>query len=489
MWRASFASSSPWSGLPPGPTELPSQEEMGDRSAADRRTQEGAAQRCARPFAAAFASTFQHQLPFGLDKHSFTGAPFSNGLINSSDVEDVMSELIRVGGCENPQRRGDVVFIHGLNGDPRDYWGLPGSYWPSWLGEDVGEVGVWSLGYENAALKPRTFSVLRPFLGRGFAMPLIDRAKNVLLTLEVNGIGHKPLVFITHSMGGLLVKQVLRTANDGLLPSYERTLLQNTKGVCFIATPHIGADLAKWVSYFRVLLDTNVSVEELRPHESLLRNLKEWYVNFVTRTEVGMGTLTFFEMKPLAGSGLVVEPGDAHSGVPHSGHFPLDEDHRTICKPQSKQSEIHLKTVSFVDACLRVVLPYRFLVTDRPDSRGGGQSFFVIEVGPHEGVWCPFLAAIPSGEKNQVGLEIRRCPKGNMPSGGVQMDIAHIRTKGISDDGLWYFISQGDEATPSYSYFITCRALPTVLVFGVDGGHPRYCVTFNGNGGTTHRKL
>ena len=36
----------------------------------------------------------------------------------------------------------------------------------------------------------------------------------MLLRFEVDRIGEKPLVFITHSMGGLLVKQLLRTANE-----------------------------------------------------------------------------------------------------------------------------------------------------------------------------------------------------------------------------------------------------------------------------------
>jgi hypothetical protein len=92
-----------------------------------------------------------------------------------------MAELVPVHGCGNPGRSGDVVFVHGLNGDPRDYWGGPGSHWPTWLGEDLPDVGIWSLGYENAALKPRRFSLAHLVLQRGFAMPLLDRAKNAPL--------------------------------------------------------------------------------------------------------------------------------------------------------------------------------------------------------------------------------------------------------------------------------------------------------------------
>jgi hypothetical protein len=66
-------------------------------------------------------------------------------------------------------------------------------------------------------------------------------------------------------MGGLLVKQLLRTANDSTDPK-SRAVLERMRGVCFIATPHIGSDLAKWGTYFRTLLGTNVSMRS--PHET-----------------------------------------------------------------------------------------------------------------------------------------------------------------------------------------------------------------------------
>ena len=90
--------------------------------------------------------------------------------------ERTTAELIQVRSCDNPQRHGDVISVHGFNGNPKEYWGIPGSHWPTWIGEALPDVGVWSLGYENAGFKPRTLSVLRPLLGRGFAMPLTDRA-------------------------------------------------------------------------------------------------------------------------------------------------------------------------------------------------------------------------------------------------------------------------------------------------------------------------
>ena len=259
-------------------------------------------------------------------------------------------ELLAVQECENQHCAGDVIFVHGLNGNARDYWcheGKPENFWPAWLGEDLPNVRVWSLAYENAAFQSRKLSLLRGSGYRGFAMPLSDRAKSVLLHLEVAGLGERPLVFITHSMGGLLVKQLLRTASENPAHKPWTAVLKNTRGVCFIATPHIGADLARWASYFRTILGTNVSTRELEPHGPLLRELNEFYRNFVTRKGVNITTLSFFEKKPLFGETLVVAEGDADPGVPQAGLYPLGDNHLSICKPRSRSAPIHGKLVAF----------------------------------------------------------------------------------------------------------------------------------------------
>jgi pimeloyl-ACP methyl ester carboxylesterase len=268
-----------------------------------------------------------------------------------------MAELVKIRGCDRPDRRGDVIFVHGLNGNPREYWcspGEPDKFWPAWLGEDVSEAGVWSLGYENAALTPRRWSVARWFLQGGFAMSLVERADNVLLELVSKRVGERPLVFVTHSMGGLLVKQLIRAANDSA-DARQRAIVEQTRGVCFIATPHIGADPAKWASYFGKLLGTTVAMAELKSHAPHLLNLNQWYRNFVSREHCSIKTLTFYEKKPLPVIGLIVAEGDADPGVADAGIFPLDEDHISICKPGSKNPQIHQAVRDFIRRdCLRL---------------------------------------------------------------------------------------------------------------------------------------
>lgn len=178
-----------------------------------------------------------------------------------------MDGLQKISGCDSPNRAADIIFVHGLDGDACTTWhpkDRPDAFWPAWLGEDIPAVGVWSLGYAVSASA-----------WKGHTMPLADRATNILDWLELDGIGCRPVMFICHSLGGLLVKQVLRHAGDFGNPAWKAVATQ-TKAVVFLSTPHSGADLASWVQYIGGLLRATVSVEELEAHHPRLRELNLW---------------------------------------------------------------------------------------------------------------------------------------------------------------------------------------------------------------------
>jgi hypothetical protein len=119
--------------------------------------------------------------------------------------------------------------VHGLGGDPLTTWRSgedESSSWPHWLAEDKefgARIGVWSLGHAtvNPLQRPR---LKKPFLSKtdpeaGTAMPLPMRAVNALDRLAREGIGYRPVCFITHSLGGLLVKSILSQAGRMRLPT------------------------------------------------------------------------------------------------------------------------------------------------------------------------------------------------------------------------------------------------------------------------------
>ena len=254
-----------------------------------------------------------------------------------------MSGLTKVGGCENAARAGDVVFVHGLDGDARTTWqaaGKPENFWPAWLAEEMPEVGVWSLGYEASSMA-----------WKGHTMPLPDRATNILAQLDVHDIGKRPLVFIAHSLGGLLTKQLLRNASDFGNPQW-KAIADQTKGVVFLSTPHAGADIATWVGHLATLLRGTVTMDELKAHAPQLRDLNVWYRN--NAVALGVATQVYYEKQATRGI-LIVNATSADPGISGVTPIPLDDDHVSITKPVSRDTLMYLGVKKFVNTIIRQV--------------------------------------------------------------------------------------------------------------------------------------
>ena len=245
------------------------------------------------------------------------------------------AELHPIGGCV-PSRLADVIFIHGLDGDPFGTWKHASLFWPEALGLDHAQAGVWSLGYPAAKTE-----------WNGSAMPLADRATNVLTLLDAHGIGERPLVFVVHSMGGLLVKQMLRHALQYGDPAWQR-ISRATAGIVFLATPNSGSRIANWMTFFS-LARASAAVKDLEHNDAGLRDLNLWFRNNVHL--LGCRVLVFYEKLPM-GQVIVVDEASSDPGIPHVVPIPLDENHATICKPGSARSLQYLKVKRFLDDLL-----------------------------------------------------------------------------------------------------------------------------------------
>jgi hypothetical protein len=145
----------------------------------------------------------------------------------------------------------DVIFIHGLDGDVFATWQSdsgPDGLWPRWLvGSLPFKVGLWSVGYPAKAID-----------WRGESQALYERAVSILNLLKVNNIGDRPIIFIVHSLGGLVVKQMLHTAVD-LDGKRYKEIQNHTRGIVFLATPHTGARLASVLRRVPFLHGNNIA--------------------------------------------------------------------------------------------------------------------------------------------------------------------------------------------------------------------------------------
>jgi pimeloyl-ACP methyl ester carboxylesterase len=159
-----------------------------------------------------------------------------------------MADVFLIAEARGP-KSANVVFFHGLGGNAKSTWQAclddEASFWPAWLAQDIEGLDVWSVGYEA------------PVSGwRGSAMELADRAANVLNLLLVKpDLGAGELILAGHSLGGLVIKQVLRKAADEATDRAEAlSFIERVRKVAFLATPHVGVDLAGWGDRLRVFV-------------------------------------------------------------------------------------------------------------------------------------------------------------------------------------------------------------------------------------------
>ena len=151
---------------------------------------------------------------------------------SSSDVEPPPSKLSRI----YPQRPAGLV-TQSPQPPPEPH----SVYWPYHLIPDtIPNSRVLTYGYDtNIRSRFGNTPVNKKSVG--------DHGWDLLCTLADNrrDAPSRPLVFVAHSLGGLLSKVALIKANEhGQLQSqaYLRSISQSTVGVLFFGTPHQGAD-------------------------------------------------------------------------------------------------------------------------------------------------------------------------------------------------------------------------------------------------------
>jgi TIR domain len=142
--------------------------------------------------------------------------------------------------------------------------------------------------------------------------------------------------------------------------------------------------------------------------------------------------------------------------------------HVSITDPDWKERIVAAAENRPHPATRHLVQPYYYCIhSNQPGNRP-----FSIEVRPRAGVWAPFMAAIPLAEKDKVDPSIMIGPRDFPIHGGMLM----YPNKGPTTDNSMWAVSARNECTPTRSYYIWCKQLPSRLVFGVADRHPQFTV-------------
>ncbi|XP_031731380.1 protein SERAC1 [Anarrhichthys ocellatus] len=264
----------------------------------------------------------------------------------------------------HPQTRGnqpikaDVLFIHGILGAAFKTWRQKDrdmseeekeaesredytECWPkSWLAADCPNLRVLSVEYDS-----HLSDWMAKCPAENQRKSLAYRSRELLKKLKLAGVGERPVVWVAHSMGGLLVKKMLLDAAED--PDMHE-LLKNTKGIMFYSVPHHGTFMAEYSVSVRYLLFPSVEVRELCKDSPALRNLNENFLNMAKEKEFKV--LSFAETLPTTIGPmikiLVVPTQSANLGIGEL--IEVDTDHLNICKPEKKDSFLYKRSLQFI---------------------------------------------------------------------------------------------------------------------------------------------
>lgn len=257
----------------------------------------------------------------------------------------------------------DVIFVHGLRGGPFKTWriaenktssidkaglvekidvdsGRKGTCWPKeWLSSDIPACRLLTVKYKTNLSQ-----------WSGASLPLQEVSAMLLQKLFAAGVGDRPIVFITHSMGGLVVKQMLMQAGQD--KKYSQ-IVKNTSGIVFYSCPHFGTKLADMPWRLGYVLRPAPSIGELRSGSARLEELNQL---IRTLNKGGLEILSFSETKvtPLVegygGWALRMEVVPIESAYPGFGELVVLDgtDHVNACKPLNHDDIAYTQTLKLL---------------------------------------------------------------------------------------------------------------------------------------------
>ncbi|EXA48836.1 hypothetical protein FOVG_05494 [Fusarium oxysporum f. sp. pisi HDV247] len=242
----------------------------------------------------------------------------------------------------------DIVAVHGLNFKNSDDHARK-----TWTMSDK----LWLKDFLPGALLPKHARVMlfeynsSPAIG-ATAINLSGHANNLLqwLKLKRKNDPQRPLVFICHSLGGLIVKEALVAAT--LDVTYKSTV----EAACllvFFATPHQGGNYASLGDIVAKIVRMGMS----KPRNDLLDALKTNSDQAMQRFEQARHlferclVVNFYEGDSYGKIGLIVDKKSATLNLPgtREKQIAMHADHSTICKfdsPDTLVCELVLGTIA-----------------------------------------------------------------------------------------------------------------------------------------------
>lgn len=223
--------------------------------------------------------------------------------------------------------------------------------WPvDWLPRQFPQIRILGLQFESAL----SYWVKKVCPCEQNELKLKNRSADYLPRLAAAGVGEgRPVVWICHSMGGLIVKGIINqalTSDDDKI----RNIAKNTRGIIFLGTPHKGSSIAKY-SQQTALLWPTIEVKDMEEGSKELLKLNEEFLVNITKLNSPVEVVSIAEgsaMKVFQNIKMIVVPiSSAYLG--YGDFFVSNENHLNLSKPLSQNSFIYLLTTNMIEKILK----------------------------------------------------------------------------------------------------------------------------------------
>ncbi|KAL2132593.1 hypothetical protein VTI74DRAFT_3616 [Chaetomium olivicolor] len=217
----------------------------------------------------------------------------------------------------------DIIFVHGLNGGSHSTWSKgnsPDHFWPrEWLPRDEAfkDVRIHTFGYPSGVTQESIINIA-------------DISRSLLAAIKDSPLmntGNQPrLIFVAHSMGGLVVKKAYIL---GYREAEFKPVVDRVCSIFFLATPHRGASIAQALSRSTAVIGVRPFVEDLFPQSPLIQTLTEDFPRVSGDTQLFL----FYETRPMTvvfSKMLIVEKSSAVMNLVNERRTYLDANHRNV---------------------------------------------------------------------------------------------------------------------------------------------------------------
>lgn len=163
------------------------------------------------------------------------------------------------------------------------------------------------------------------------------------ILVQIKNCSERPIIFVCHSLGGLVVKRALIYSRSLTNEKVEhlRSIYVSTYGILFLGTPHNGSEVAKWGLLLqnicsavlpRKFMDSSPHlVRALKTNNETLQNINSLFTDMIPRFHIGF----FHETLPTDVKGtkeLIVDESSAAPFADGVERMGIEADHSHMCK-------------------------------------------------------------------------------------------------------------------------------------------------------------